>query len=330
MNKRFKRLKRRFRKNLYHFLVTLSEFDFKKLRPVCIGLGFTALILVACLLPTTVRNNAASTESAHGSTLATSIRVAANDLSTLQHAADVVAVFLPEENTVSATGSYSEAFTDKTLYSFFVTGKELYTLAEGIAALKSDTQTLYLDGLNFTYHENRLPFDRVTELSLNTGSSIVADDTLYHVISTEEIFSLFHYIAYRSLGLTQVHPKSAEGTLLADYKEIIRQADAQPLTIASVLNYASVLPADIKIPEASVITTLGGYNLIELWKSPNKITILMVTLFFTMVVLVWYSIQKLQRVKLWVRIYHIRSKKRGRTVFYSRRNNSSRSYRRAG
>lgn len=333
MKRRWKKIKRRVRKCIYNFLLALNAFHFSKLWPVFAGIAFVALFVTACKMPTTEKTNVNSSEVFHGSMVAGDIRTTVAEYSTLEHAADVVAVFLPvgfENLTENELLSYMEG---KTLYSFYLSGKELSYLAENTVAIRSETQVLYLDGLSFTYHENRLPFDRVTELTLADGTEPVSDNsTLYHIIATEEIFSLFHYGSYRSLGLMDISPKNRYGIQLSDYQEAVIAKDSTSLTVASALAYAAMHPEFTAVTaSASVITTLGGFNLIALWSSPNKVTVLMCTLFFAAVILVWFALPRLHRVKLWLKIYVIRSKKRSRPVLYSRRHlTRSGSIRRAG
>ena len=331
MKRRLKKIKRRMRKRIYNFLLALNAFDFSKLWPVFAGIAFAVLFITACTLPTTTRDNAQTAVPAHGAALAGDIRTTVSRHSTLEHNADVIAVFLPDGFETLTENELLAAMEGKTLYSFYLTGKELSYLAESTVSLRDNTQTFYLDGLDFTYHENRLPFDRVTKLALTDGMTITAKDTgLYHIIATDEIFSLFHYGSYRSLGLLDISPKNSAGVQLSDYQEAIVSKNNTPLTVASAIAYAAMHPEFAEeTPSASVVTTLGGYNLIALWNAPNKVTLLMCALFFFAVVLVWFAVPRLHRVVLWLKIYAIRSKKRGRHVLYPRRRIShSGSYRR--
>lgn len=320
LQKKLKRMKKRLKKRIYNFLLILNEFDFSKLKPLVFGTAFLALLITACLLPTTTKNNASSSEVACGLSIATSIRSAVSDYSTLECDADVVAVFLPMNHESLSENELLGYMEDKTLYSFYLTGKELSYLAECAVTIQNDTQVLYLDGLNYTYHENRLPFDRICELSL-TGSEAIASDktTLYHIITTEEIFTLFHYGAYRSFGLVEVTPKNPYGITLSDYQEAIVAKDNTPLTAASAIAYTAMYPTvTVAVtPEVSTVTKLGGFNLIALLSAPSLSTVLVWVLFFTVVVLLWYIIPRLHRVVLWTRIYIIRSKKRGRHIYYT-------------
>jgi len=308
----FKRFKRRFKKKLYHFLLALNEMDFGRLRPLCYLLLIAAMLLALAKLPTTETTNSSSALHTQSAGLANAIRTAT---STPEHLpADIVALFLPEETTDTDLSAFLQ---NETLYSFYLTGQELVYLAEGSAAYTSEDKQLYLDGLSYTFHKNRLPFNRVTKLSTASGSEIVPG-ALYHVISTEDIFSLFHYISYRSIGMMRVYPKDITGTLLSDYHEVLLTRTGAPLTIDSVLAQATVLPTPTG-SEISTVTIQSGFNLIDLIREPNKITICVCALFIALIALLWYIVPRINRIRLWFRIYRIRSKKRSSHTLYGAR-----------
>ena len=299
-----KRLKRRLKKKLYRFLVALNDFDFGRLRPACYLLLIAGILLAWAKLPTKESTNAADAQIAAGAELSGSIRTSVAEAS--DHPVDVVALFLSQETT-----------PQETLYSFYLTGKELSYLAEGAITAVTQEHNLYLDGLNFTYHKNRLPFNRVTALTTASGTELAAT-TLYHVVSTEDIFALFHYISYRSIGIMKIYPKDATGALLSDYQKVILTETGTPLTVSD-----SVLTENITASAgtaASVVTTQSGFNLINLIKEPNRITICVIALFTALLALIWYIVPKMNRIRVWFRIYRIRSKKRSsRAMLYGLR-----------
>lgn len=305
----FKRLKRKFKKKLYRFLVAVNDFDFGRLRPACYLLLIAGILLAWAKLPTKEVTNAAGAPLLAGAQTSAGIRTAVTEQT--GNPVDVVALFLTKdasEQTLSGTQ------TGETLYSFYLTGKELSYLAEGAVTTVTKENSLYLDGLNFTYHKNRLPFNRVTALSTASGTE-VSLNTLYHVVSTEDIFALFHYISYRSIGIMDVYPKDASGALLSDYQEIILTEAGAPLTVQSVLT--SPVTASVN---SSVVTTQSGFNLIQLIKEPNRITICVIALFIALLALIWYIVPRMNRIRVWFRIYRIRSRKRSsRTLLYGLR-----------
>lgn len=305
----FKRIKRRFKKKLYRFLLALNEIDFRRFRPVYYLLLIIGILLAWAKLPTKETTNTASAQVALANGLSCSIR---NTVSMqLGHAADVIALFLPQEVSETDTAAL---LADETLYSFYLTGKELAYLAEGAITTVSKDSNLYLDGLNFTYHKNRLPFNRVTRLSTTSGEEISAN-RLYHVISTEDIFALFHYISYRSIGIMNVYPKNASGIPLSDYQEVVLTETGSPFTVQTALALGEAAPSAIT-DAVSVVTMQYGFNLIDLVKEPNRITICVAALFIAFLALLWYIVPRLNRIRLWFRIYRIRSRKRSTRTLY--------------
>lgn len=297
-----KRLKRRFKKKLYHFLLALNEIDFGRLRPLCYLLLIAGILLAWAKLPTRQTTNATSGQAVIGAELSAAIESAVSERT--EYPVDVVALFLPQNTDTEAV---TTSFEEETLYSFYLTGRELSYLAEGAITTVSKDNSLYLGGLNFTYHKSRLPFNRVTSLS-TAGGEEVTSSQLYHVISTEDIFALFHYISYRSIGIMNIYPKDASGALLSDYQQVVLTNTGTPFTVQTALSQAEVRYANINT--ASVVTIQSGFNLIDLVKEPNKITICVIALFIALLALLWYIVPRMHRIRIWFRIYRIRSRKR--------------------
>lgn len=297
----FKRIKRRLKKKLYHALVALNKINFSRLRPVCYLLLIAGILLAWAKLPTKETVGIASRLSVSASNISNSIRTVVSEHT--ESSVDIVALFLPQTATEE---TLADALSEETLYSFYLTGKELSYLAEGAVTSASKDSSLHLEGLNFTYHKNRMPFNRVTALS--TDAEIEADQ-LYHIVSTEDIFALFHYISYRSIGIMSVCPKNIAGVPLSDYKEVVLTATGMPFTVQTALTHGTSSLATVEYAH-SFVTMQSGFNLIDLVKEPNLITVCMCILFLAFFALLWYIVPRLNRIRLWFRIYRIRSKKR--------------------
>lgn len=305
-----KSLKRKFRRTLYHILTTLNDFDFSKLRPLYLLLILAGMALALSKLPTTETIQTGSQEMNH---IASTIRTVVKEHSTADFPADVVALFQP--GTISNSSDDTFPLGDETLYSFYITGEELYFLVEGVASTTSQNTNLYLDGIEYTYHKNRLPFGKVTDLAFSDGS-IPADNTLYHIVSTEDIFALFHYISYRSLGIMKIYPKNEAGELLSDYQEVLLSETGAPLSVAAASLMAAGSRRIAETTAPSMVTVQDGFNLFDLVRSPNKMTLCILILLGTLCVLVWYIVPRLRRIRLWFRIYRIRSRKRSTHTLY--------------
>lgn len=280
--------------------------DFSRFRPLLYLTLIAAMFLALAKLPTYETDNQAFLPAMQGAELAAAIRSLSSDNNACS--ADVIALF-SSENPSDETVADNEP-----LYSFYLTGRELSYLAEGAVTTASRTSSVYLDGLNYTYHKNRLPFNRVTSLTLSSGAGLT-DNLLYHVISTEDIFSLFHYISYRSLGIMRIRPKDAEGNLLSDYQKVILTEAGTPLTIHAVKEAVQTTSSKASAP-VSVVIRQHGFNLIDLIKEPNKITLCVCALFLALAALLWYIVPRLHRIRIWFRIYRIRSRKRSSHTLY--------------
>lgn len=306
-NKTYKRLKRRFKKKLYLFLVKVDAIDFSRFRPLFYLTLIAAILLALAKLPTFETDNRTFPPAVQGAELASAIRSLSSENSVCS--ADIIALFSPENSAEESSSVEKEI-----LYSFYLTGRELSYLAEGAVTAVSKNSSVYLDGLNYTYHKNRLPFNRVTRLTLRSGDELT-DNQLYHVISTEDIFSLFHYISYRSLGIMRIHPKDATGSLLSDYQKVVFTETGTPLTIHAVKESVKTAPLSAAT-SVSIVTKQHGFNLIDLIKEPNKITLCVCALFLALVSLLWYIVPHLHRIRIWLRIYRIRSRKHSSHTFY--------------
>ena len=309
----YKKLKRRFKKKLYNFLVVLNNVDFGKFRPICYLFLIIGILLALTKLPTPETTGTDSLQATLGSELAAAIRSGTSAQNSTP--ADVIALFLPNATT---TENITASLSGETLYSFYLTGAELSYLAEGAITSNSKDNFIYLDGLNYTYHKNRLPFNRVTELCTASGTEIIVNQ-LYQVISTEDIFSLFHYISYRSIGIMSIFPKDANGAVLSDYQKVVVTETGAPFTVHHALTYSENTRALIT-STPSLVTIQHGFNLIDLVKEPNKITICFCALLIALLALLWYMVPRMNRIRLWFRIYRIHSKKRStHTYFYGLR-----------
>lgn len=306
----YKRLKRKFKRKLYRTLVTLNDMDFGKLRPVCYVLLLAAVCLAWAKLPSGETTDTDASFAAYRTSLAASVRSAVSDTDNVP--VDVVALFLPKDATAENI-TFPE---DETLYSFYLTGNELSYLAEGAVTTVTKNNTLYLDGLDYTYHKNRLPFNRVTSVSLTSGPE-VADETLYRVISTEDIFALFHYISYRSIDILSIYPKDASGHILSDYQEVLLTETGDPLTTKTALSYSITSATETLY---SSVTIRSGFNLKDLITEPNRVTIYAVAMFLSLFILIWYIVPRVRRIRIWFRIFLIRRRKRStHTLLYGLR-----------
>lgn len=338
-HKKRKKWIRRIKKRLYFFLLALNSYDFKRLRPYLSVAAAMIVFGLFCLLPVTKTDNRGSNETALGESLAHAIRfTVAKDSTTADETVDVVALFLSTEALDSyaqdkarfrknidpeATALHSPMTHAKntSLYSFYLTGKELYALAESAVAFPSSLKntSLYLSGLSYSYHPFRLPLNRITALTLADGTPIARDHSrLYRVIGEDAVFPLFQYLANRSQGIMRIFPKNRSGVLLSAYEEALLTKEQLPLSLTSAIAYSSK-NAERRVTsyslEPSVVTKLGGLNPRVLFRSPNSITLYIAVLLVVFLSLLTYCIPQIRRVIIWIRIAAIHRRKRGRTIW---------------
>ncbi len=291
-------------KDLESFRLFLSRCDFSFLKPIILFSTLAILVAVACLLPTHSRVVSTNESAIVAADLSASVR---NTLSNMEGFNDVavVALVLPSDISSYNNRELTEYLSSQNLYSFYLTGKELRALAEGAAVLNSKNEGvgLYMDGINYSYHRNRLPFNKVTALSFSGAARAVfsystpGDDAVYHVIGTDSIFSVLSYISYKSLGITKVTPRDASGKALFDYQILIDK----DLTLAGNRTAdASFVPT---------VTMYTGFNLIQIVKNPNPVFMVVAGLLVLAALLSFYMIKNIRRVTIWVRIFMIRRRK---------------------
>ncbi len=309
-----RRFSRHLRKKLIYILTALNKFDFHRLLPFGIILCASIILLLLCLLPTSRTDNSGSPEARLGEYLAGCIRSAAAAEKSDAIRPDIVALFLSKDEIAAFssdnTSTVLDAAMQKPFYSIYITGKELYALAESAVSFSSALSgtTVFLSGLNYSYHPLRLPMNRIMALSFSDGRTAEKEsDVLYCVITTEELFSLLESVSHRSLGIMKISPKDQNGTPLSDYKTAMFVLPAgQPYQKAS--------------SAVSVVTKLGGFNLLTLLEQPNWITLYVLLLFVGFVALLSYCIPRIRRVRLWIRIHAIHRRKRGYTARRRKKN----------
>lgn len=309
-----KRLSRRLRKKLIHIFTALNEFNFRRLLPFGAMLCATLVLVLLCLLPTSKTDNLNSAEAYLGEFLAGCIRsVAATDENNAS-GDDIVALFLSKSEIAAFSADNAAAVTEaalqKPLYDIYVTSRELYALAESAVSFPSALSgtTVFLSGLSYSYHPLRLPMNRITALSFADGRKVEKEkDVLHRIIATEELFSLLDSVADRSLGIMKISPKDRNGVPLSDYKNtlLVLQKD---------------LPYQKTSATVSVVTKLGGLNLLTLLEQPNWITLYVILLFLGFITLLAYCIPRIRRVRLWIRIHAIHRRKRGYTTHRRKKN----------
>ena len=118
------------------------------------------------------------------------------------------------------------------LISSYITGKELKDLLEvetTIARRKHDAH-LQLSGVKFSFNPHRIPFDRVTAITVQNAAGVyepAAPEKLYRVCLNFYTAQMVEYVRTASHGLLSVQPRDRNGRPITDLKEgIVIDADA--------------------------------------------------------------------------------------------------------
>ncbi|MBE0555971.1 MAG: 5'-nucleotidase C-terminal domain-containing protein, partial [Proteobacteria bacterium] len=117
------------------------------------------------------------------------------------------------------------------LVSYYITGKDLKDLLEvetTVAKLKHDAH-LQLSGAKFSYNPHRIPFDRVTAITVRNAAGFfepVAPEKLYRICLNFYTAQMVDYVRTASHGLLSIRPLDREGRTIADPKQGIIDAGA--------------------------------------------------------------------------------------------------------
>ncbi len=117
------------------------------------------------------------------------------------------------------------------LVAYYTTGKELKDLLEvetTVANLKKDAH-LQFSGVRFSYNPNRIPFDRVTTVTVRNSHGVyepLLPEKLYRICMNFYTAQMVDYVRNASHGLLSVTPRDRQGRPVIDTKEGIVDADA--------------------------------------------------------------------------------------------------------
>lgn len=128
--------------------------------------------------------------------------------------------------TASSLGIGPDGISGYPLISVYLTGKELRAVCEvdaSISPIMSDAQ-LYTSGLCFTFNPNRLIFNKVTNVSLQTSDGSlkkIDDKKLYRVVAGLYSAQMLSKVGEKSFGLLSIVPKNRDGKPITDFESQI-------------------------------------------------------------------------------------------------------------
>lgn len=322
-----KLFRRKIRHWIFRFLVAVHEGEIRFSFFYTVCFLCIAFLCIGFTFNTEVKKEAPTVDSALGSELTQALRHSESRNRHTETAVDVTLFLLPNAEDENALSS----FYNSRLYGFYLTGKEITYLPELYASLSDSFVygTPYIGGLSFSYNPKRFIYNRATDISLYTKESTVnqlSKDTLYYVVGTESVFSMFHYLSERTFHLLNIQPKDAYGSPVSDYSERLLLGAGGSLTVADVYNRypsqnrnSSIAPA----PQATDIIRCNSLNTSVLFTQLNPAGYFLIGCVLLFTALAAIVRPHLRRIIIWFRLFMFHRRKRAkfslRTRIYSAR-----------
>jgi len=315
-----KRIRRKIKQKIYNFLVAVHEGEIRFSLFYIVCTFFLLFLCIGFLFRADVTREASTVSSVLGSELTHALRQSAQQNHRSELDADVTLFLLPDtENTDSFA-----SFLDAPLYGFYLTGKELSHLPELHASFADAFPggTPYVGGLSYSYNPKRLPYNRATDITLfsETGShSILSDDALYYVVSTDTAFSMFRYVSDRTFGLLRIRPKDVSGSVVTDYTDRLLRGAEGSYSFSSIYKEYLLHSYSSSVQQsASEIMLCNSLNTVALYSQLNAAGYFLVGCIILLVTLAAIIRPSLHRTLIWFRIFLFHQKKRGKISLRNR------------
>ena len=205
---------------------------------------------------------------------------------------------------VSSLGSGADGTPGYPLVSAYLTGAELKDVFEVDASVTPlmPAAQLYSAGMTWTYNTNRMIFNKVTQCGqiLEDGTVIpLEEDRLYRVVTGLYSAQMLGSVNAQSFGLLTVTPKDADGQVITDFEEhIIHSADGSELkewtALASYLDHLGQVPQEYAGSLGRKVV-YSSWNPIELLRSPNWITLLVLLIAVVLIAVIVLVIRSVVR-----------------------------------
>jgi len=320
-----KLFRRKIKQRIFRFLVAIHEGEIRFSFFYFVCTVFLLFLCIGFFFRTDFQKETPTTDSVLGSELTHALRYNTSQNQRGESAADVTLFLLPDVEDKEAFAD----FLNSPLYGFYLTGKEVSYLPEFYSSLAESFVhgTPYIGGISFSYNPKRMIYNRATDIMLYTKErtyDALSEDTLYYVVGTESVFSMFHYLSERTFHLLNIQPKDATGTPISDYSGRLIMGAEGFQTVGSV--YHAYLTQDISqtiTNQATEIFLCNSFNTSVLFSNLNSAGYFLVgctLLFLTLAAIVRPN---LHRVHIWFRLFLFHQKKRAkfslRTRIYAAR-----------
>ena len=317
---RAKLFRRTFKQRIYRLLVDIHEGEIRFSLFYIVCTLFILFLCVGCFFRTDTTKLSVTTDSVFGSELTHALRHTASNSRQTETDADITLFLLPDMEDGDALSS----FLDAPLYGFYLTGKEVSYLPELYTSLSESfvAGTPYIGGLSFSYNPKRLIYNRATDITLLTKEGThtpLSEDTLYYVVGTDTVFSMFSYLSERTFHLMNIQPKDASGAPISDYSGRLLRGAEGTRTVSDVYgSYLQHNTSETPLQSASKITLCCSLNTLVLFSDLNIAGYFLVGCAVLFVTLAAIVRPNLHRIRIWFRIFLFHRKKRGHISIRSR------------
>lgn len=131
------------------------------------------------------------------------------------------------------------------LVAYYINGKELKDLLEvetTVGNIKRDAH-LQFSGVNFSYNPHRIPFDRVTAMTVRNPQGVhepVEPDKLYRICMNYYTAQMVNFVRDASYGLLSITPRDREGRPVTEMKQGIIDGDAAAPGVQELKEWAAL------------------------------------------------------------------------------------------
>lgn len=319
-----KLFRRKIKHRVFRFLVAIHEGEIRFSLFYTVCYLCLAFLCAGFFFRTDVTKDSSAIDSVLGKELTQALRHSESQKH-MEAPVDVTLFLLPDTNDTNALSD----FYNSKLYGFYLTGKELSYLPEFYTSLSDSFVygTPYIGGLSFSYNPKRFIYNRATDVSLYTKEGIsdaLSKDTLYYVVGTESVFSMFHYLSERTFHLLNIQPKAADGSPVSDYSGRLLLGATGSMTVADVYSRQAMYNRSVSAAEHTAeIMFCNSLNTSLLFSQLNPAGYFLIGCTLLLVTLTAIVRPHLRRIIIWFRIFLFHQKKRAkfslRTRIYTAR-----------
>ncbi|MBQ2989276.1 MAG: bifunctional metallophosphatase/5'-nucleotidase [Clostridia bacterium] len=199
--------------------------------------------------------------------------------------------------------------TEGELISVYITGKDLKNALELDASVQPlmKSAQLFMSGVEYSFNIRRMIFNKVDYAMLRNGDgtlSEIKDDELYHIVAGMYMGQMLGSVKETSFGIISITPRDKDGNPIATedlVNHVVKDANGNPVkewyAIASYLNdMGGEMDSRYEKPDGRKVV-YASLNPTDLLSNANIFTLLAITIFFVIMVMVLKLAQVIRRHK---------------------------------